>query len=155
MSGVGAAVDFRTSGRKNDRPGNISLGLTPERWLPGTAISGCRTVSQRAPDGGAVVRIGRTATARPANAALVKMEDLERLPVPSEEALRSVFSLTGAEARVAQGLAQGDSLEEIAAVLGVRISTARTQLAAIFGKTQTQRQAKLVALLSRLAHLSS
>jgi DNA-binding CsgD family transcriptional regulator len=75
------------------------------------------------------------------------------LPVPSEARLKVLFDLTGAEARLSQHLARGLSVEEAAQLLNVKITTARTQLAAIFAKTDTRRQAKLVAILSRVAHL--
>ena len=78
---------------------------------------------------------------------------IDELPVPSERALKFVYDLTPAEARLAQGISRGGSLEEVAADLGIRISTARTQLASIFAKTDTRRQARLVAILSHLAHL--
>jgi DNA-binding CsgD family transcriptional regulator len=76
------------------------------------------------------------------------------IPVPSEEVLRRVFDLTAAEARLAQGMARGDTLEEIAFSLGIKMSTARTQLGAVFAKTQTRRQPKLVVRLMRLAQLT-
>jgi DNA-binding CsgD family transcriptional regulator len=83
----------------------------------------------------------------------VALADLNDIPVPGEHVLQRVFDLTNAEVRLAQGVARGDSLEEVAAGLGIKISTARTQLSSIFAKTQTRRQAKLVALLGRLAQL--
>jgi len=76
-------------------------------------------------------------------------------PIPSEANLRTLFDLTPAEARLAQHLACGDSVEEVAQTLHIKMTTARTQLAAIFAKTETRRQAKLVAILSRVAHLES
>jgi len=76
-----------------------------------------------------------------------------RLPAPSEPMLRRLFGLTPAEARLAQALSRGDGLAEIAQALAIKMPTARSQLAAIFGKTQTNRQPQLVALLVRLAHL--
>ncbi len=84
---------------------------------------------------------------------VVALADLNEIPAPSEQVLQRVFDLTQAEVRLAQGIARGDSLEEVAAGLGIKISTARTQLASIFTKTQTRRQAKLVALLGTLAQL--
>jgi DNA-binding CsgD family transcriptional regulator len=75
------------------------------------------------------------------------------LPVPSEARLRALFDLTAAETRLAQHLARGDSVEEAAQALSIKMTTARTQLAAVFAKTDTRRQAKLVAILSRVAHL--
>jgi DNA-binding CsgD family transcriptional regulator len=86
---------------------------------------------------------------------VLALADLNEIPVPSEHVLARVFALTHAEARLAQGIARGNSLEEVAAGLGIKISTARTQLASIFAKTQTRRQAKLVALLARLAQLGA
>ena len=79
---------------------------------------------------------------------------LRELPVPPEALLRRLFDLTPAESRLARKLARGDSLEEVAQSLDVKMTTARSQLAAIFAKTGTCRQAQLVAILSRLAHLS-
>jgi len=86
--------------------------------------------------------------------AAAKLAELMDLPVPSEQMLRSIFDLTPAEARLAQSLSRGDSLEHVAQSLNIRMTTARSQLAAIFAKTQTCRQAQLVAILSRLAHLT-
>ena len=83
----------------------------------------------------------------------VSLTDLHDFPVPHEDTLRAVFDLTPAEARLAQGITRGDTLEEVATSLGIKMPTARTQLAAVFAKTGTQRQAKLVAILTRLALL--
>jgi hypothetical protein len=47
----------------------------------------------------------------------------------------------------------GERLEDVAAARGVKISTVRTQLAALLQKTGTPRQSALVGLLSRLALL--
>lgn len=75
-------------------------------------------------------------------------------PVPSARLLQECFNLTPAETRLAQFMARAESVEDAALALGVKPCTARSQLAAIFEKTGTARQAQLVALLSRLAHLS-
>ena len=74
-------------------------------------------------------------------------------PTPSETQLRALLDLTVAEARLARLLASGDTLEVVAQKLCVKLTTARSQLAAIFSKTGIRRQAKLVAILSRIAHL--
>ena len=76
-----------------------------------------------------------------------------RLPVPSASLLGEYFDLTPAEARLAQIIAQGGTLDEAAQMLDIKMSTARTQLASIFAKTKTRRQGRLVAILSRIAHL--
>ena len=89
-----------------------------------------------------------------ADAAPLDMQQVLNFPVPSEARLRELFGLTAAEARFAQLLACGDSVEEVAEKLGIKLTTARSKLAVIFSKTQTRRQTKLVALLSRIAHLA-
>ncbi len=70
--------------------------------------------------------------------------------LPSSDLLRSVFRMTGSEARLANHLAAGLSLQQAADVSGITSETARSQLKAVFSKTETNRQAELVALLSRL-----
>lgn len=79
---------------------------------------------------------------------------LDSLPVPSAQLLQDYFDLTLAEVRLAQSLARGLSLDEAARHLNIKMSTARTQLASIFLKTDSQRQGKLIAILSRIAHMS-
>jgi DNA-binding CsgD family transcriptional regulator len=90
----------------------------------------------------------------PANRDGLHIIDIGELPAPEFAALNSVFGLSAAEARLAQALARGESVESAARLLEIKPSTARSQLAAIFEKTGTRRQAKLVALLSRLAYIS-
>ena len=90
----------------------------------------------------------------PANRDGLHIIDIGELPAPEFAALNSVFGLSAAEARLAQALARGESVESAALLLEIKPSTARSQLAAIFEKTGTRRQAKLVALLSRLAYIS-
>ena len=65
-----------------------------------------------------------------------------------------IFRLTPAEARLAARLACGESLEEASERLAVSLGTARNQLKAIFTKTETNRQAELVALLWRVSDLA-
>jgi DNA-binding CsgD family transcriptional regulator len=78
--------------------------------------------------------------------------DLSALPAPTFDVLNTVFGLSAAEARLAQFLARGESIESAAELLEIKPTTARSQLAAVFDKTGMRRQARLVALLSRLAH---
>jgi DNA-binding CsgD family transcriptional regulator len=63
--------------------------------------------------------------------------------------LRQVFGLTGAEASVALALSSGRDVKEIAKMRGVSIGTLRNQVKTICAKTDTRRQAGLVALLLR------
>lgn len=71
--------------------------------------------------------------------------------LPPDARLRCAFGLTKAEARLALHLAAGQSLASAASSFGVRLSTLRSQLMQVYGKTATNRQVELVALLHRSA----
>jgi DNA-binding CsgD family transcriptional regulator len=77
--------------------------------------------------------------------------DLEARVGLVERDLMSVFNLTPAEARLASRLSTGRSIEEIAAELSTSYETLRKQLKSIFLKTNTHRQAQLVALLAQFS----
>lgn len=79
--------------------------------------------------------------------------DLDRSPRPNTAALERIFGLSVKEARLAAALAGGATVAEAAAAHKVSVATVRTQLAAIFAKTHTSRQAELVMLISRLSAL--
>ena len=64
-----------------------------------------------------------------------------------------MFGLTPAEIRLALELAQGGILADIAQRRRLSRTTVRSQLASVFSKTQTTRQAELVQLLNRIAIL--
>jgi DNA-binding CsgD family transcriptional regulator len=70
---------------------------------------------------------------------------------PSVDLVQSLFDLTPAEARVARGLAAGDTVEDIASTGGVSRTTVRTQVRGVLEKTGCRRQAEVVALLSNIA----
>ncbi|ACA16874.1 transcriptional regulator, LuxR family [Methylobacterium sp. 4-46] len=85
----------------------------------------------------------------PAPRRLVILVDPKASTPVREIVLEKVFQLTAAEARLAAQLSTGMPLARIAKARGVSITTLRTQLAAIFEKTGTSRQAELVVLLAR------
>ena len=60
------------------------------------------------------------------------------------------FTLTPAEARLAQCLLAGMSVKQAAKTLGIGYETARKTLKAVFEKTGTHRQSQLVLVLSGL-----
>lgn len=66
----------------------------------------------------------------------------------------SVFGLTRAEQRVFEGIAAGQSVEQVAEHLGIAMSTVRTHLLRVFAKTQTSRQADLVTLAANFLPLT-
>ena len=81
---------------------------------------------------------------------LVTVTAPECASLPSSHLLRTVFRMTGSEARLAIHLAAGLSLQQAAEVSGITSETVRSQLKAVFSKTETNRQGELVALLGRL-----
>lgn len=66
---------------------------------------------------------------------------------PPAHILYGLFDLSPAEARVAQRLVEGRSVEEIATASGLSQETVRKQLKSVLAKTGTSRQAELVGLL--------
>ena len=83
--------------------------------------------------------------------ALLLVSDLEERPLPPQARLRSVFGLTPGEARVAAMVVGGEDLHIVAEKLHVAKGTVRAHLKMVFAKTETRRQADLVALLSHVA----
>lgn len=79
--------------------------------------------------------------------AMILVSDPELRPCPSIEMLGELYKLTVAEARLAQLIAKGNSLQEAASFLDITENTARTHLKRIFSKTDTGRQAELMAIL--------
>jgi len=83
-------------------------------------------------------------------AKMILLVDPSRAAAPSAVVLRQAFGLTPTEVDVAQQIATGRDLGEIAQKRGVSLGTLRVQLRSIFSKTSTNRQAQLVALLAGL-----
>src|SRR5687768_6974194 len=73
--------------------------------------------------------------------------DLDAHPEPSPRTLQRLFGLTAAETQLAVELARGHNLLDISRSRRLSRTTIRSQLGALFAKTQTRRQADLVALL--------
>ena len=83
--------------------------------------------------------------------ALLFIDDLTARESGDDRLLTAVFGLTRAEVRVARALLAGARPKAIAQQLAVSEETIRTQLKAVYAKTETRGIASLVALLSRLA----
>ena len=86
-----------------------------------------------------------TIFSRPELLVLIRLPNERRGPAARD--LVDLFEFTGAEARLAEGMACGLSLQDYAAQTGVAKDTVRAQLKAIFIKTGAQRQSELVRLL--------
>lgn len=67
--------------------------------------------------------------------------------------LASLYGLTDTEARLTSAIAAGHSLETAAALLHMRVATARSHLKAIFAKLGVNRQQDLVQLLTSLGSM--
>ncbi|HTV28324.1 MAG TPA: helix-turn-helix transcriptional regulator [Xanthobacteraceae bacterium] len=91
-------------------------------------------------------RPARDGLGAPLPAAILFIRDPEN-PTARSLALQGLFGLTVAEAKVASILAEGRSMEEIVDAFHISRNTVRTHLKSIFAKTNTTRQAQLVALL--------
>ncbi len=121
--------------------------------------------SPHALQGGGGLSISRTSHKRPYTVlvsplrnqapemAAVLLTDPERVLTPNPERLVRQFKLTPAEARLAAELADGKTVEAAAAVLAIRVATARTHLRHILQKTATARQSELVRLLLNTPNL--
>lgn len=84
-------------------------------------------------------------------AGVLVMTPVTHPQAPPVELVQSLFDLSPAEARVARGLAAGETVETIAAAGAVSRNTVRTQLRAVMDKTGCGRQAEVVALLGGIA----
>jgi DNA-binding CsgD family transcriptional regulator len=129
------------------------------------ALVAAATSDIAAPDAGGAMRVRRPSGKRPYTivvsplsrrypalstlrpTACVLIHDPDAPAAAPLARLRSVLGLTGAEAQLAARLAAGDDLRSAARVLGITYGTARTRLATIFQKTETNRQPDLIRVL--------
>jgi DNA-binding CsgD family transcriptional regulator len=86
----------------------------------------------------------------PAPAAFILITDPEAAPSHPASLLRAIYGLTRTEARLAERLMCGDTPDQAAEAMSIKISTARAHLAELFRKTETERQAELIRLLLSL-----
>lgn len=86
-------------------------------------------------------------------AVCIVIADPEAQSLVAADRLRALFGLSLSESRLAARLAAGEDLRGAAAALGIGYPTARTQLAAIFRKTETRRQGELIMLLLKTVPL--
>lgn len=80
-------------------------------------------------------------------AAIILLSDPERQGQLPKEIVARLFDLTPTEAHIALALAEGWRTADIAHHLGVSITTVNFHLRNLFQKTDTHRQAELVALV--------
>jgi DNA-binding CsgD family transcriptional regulator len=69
--------------------------------------------------------------------------------------MRDLYRTTPAEAALAECLCRGQTIAQAAGERGISETTARSQLAELFRKTGTGRQADLIRVLMSLQHRST
>lgn len=82
--------------------------------------------------------------------AAVFIHDTQQSGKLPADTLKTLYGLTRSEIRLAEGVVAGLTPAEAAHKYGVSINTTRTQLRSLFAKTNTQRQADLLRLLTGL-----
>jgi DNA-binding CsgD family transcriptional regulator len=82
--------------------------------------------------------------------AMVQIVDPNEPTYAQAEALRTIAGLTPTEARVAALVGAGPGAPEIAATLGVSITTVKTHLSRVFDKTGARSQAELARLIASI-----
>jgi len=80
-------------------------------------------------------------------AVLVMILDSAQPVDTAETELKQLYGFTATEARLANHLMEGLSLEDCCGAMGIRRTTARMHLRNIFAKTGVRRQGELVSLL--------
>ena len=86
--------------------------------------------------------------------AAVFIQDPLHQPICSEDVLRTLYALTGAECRLTLLLAEGLGIPDAAEQLGIAPATARAQLKSVFQKTSTKRQSQLARLVMSLSRVA-
>lgn len=99
------------------------------------------------------VILNETGLIAPDGTCIVALLDRKNRSPANPGTLQRMFGLTTAETHLALRLAQGDAPLDIARSWRLSRTTIRSQLASLFAKTETKRQAELVALLGRISVL--
>lgn len=159
---AGAAQHANRSARQMAAQPELArwLGALPVRVLAHGPLGRLVAASARGQGGGALLGepgrpevmvlalpIAQSPGSRQPGASMLLLARPARMPAAVTDFVMRTFGLSAAEARVLPPLLRGDNPAQIAATLGVKVSTVRTQLSAIFAKTGTVRQQDLIRLL--------
>ncbi|MDR6147401.1 DNA-binding CsgD family transcriptional regulator [Sphingomonas sp. SORGH_AS870] len=82
--------------------------------------------------------------------AMVTLIDPAAVPPSSAHRWQLAYGLTPREREMAELMVAGQSLDDAATILAISKATARVHLRQIFAKTDTNRQAEMIQLLSRI-----
>lgn len=99
--------------------------------------------------GGQGYQVDVTAVPAAGLVARVIIVDLEQQLRRRIESARRLYLFTPSECALAESLMLGRTPEDHAALRGTAVSTVRSQLHAMFAKSNTRRQGELIALLAR------
>jgi DNA-binding CsgD family transcriptional regulator len=142
------------SSAESSRLENLLLQASPTSLGTGTGPAGGVTISRRVRPPLQVlitpVRNLNLDASCPVIAIAFVSDPAQRIR-PAADILRALFGLTPAECRVALLLGDGHTPPGISELIGVSTNTLKTQLASIYRKTGTSRQAQLVRTLLQLA----
>ena len=143
-----ALGDTRADALLRDAPSRQSIEMTPRvRAVVSRSQCGLRDdCACRAPHPQVPARDIFSSLRR----VMLILTPVTRPEAPSVELIRSLFDLTPAEARVARGLAAGQTVRDLAADSGTSANTVRTHVNAVLTKTGYSRQSDVVALLNGL-----
>jgi DNA-binding NarL/FixJ family response regulator len=81
---------------------------------------------------------------------MLMLTPVTRPEAPSVDLIRSLFDLTPTEARIARGLATGQTVKAIATESGTSTNTVRWHVKVVLSKIGYSRQSDVVALLNGL-----
>ncbi|MDB5737963.1 MAG: hypothetical protein JWO65_1631 [Sphingomonas bacterium] len=106
---------------------------------------GARICADQGTRGRFVVRVETDLLMRPL--VIITVRDVGKHVSRVVEDATAAYGFTPAEAALAHSLLQGCSVEDHACEKGLRVSTVRTQLRGLMGKTETSRQGQMISLL--------
>lgn len=138
----------------HDRAADAMLAASVETL---SGVGGPRSVPVRNEPGGPVAAVVQIVPIRRAahdvfgNTVAIVVLSEPREGVADTTLLHSLFDLTPAELSVAQALAAGRSVAEIARQSGRSVATVRNQLKSAMSKTGSSRQMELVLLMQQLS----
>lgn len=134
----------------------LIAGATGQMREVGDARGGAFRLAASAQPGLTVV-VGPLAnkdfTSEESPAAFVLLTDPDRGASRPAWMLQNLYGLTAAEIAMAERILKGDTPEQAAVALSVKVSTARFHLRSLFRKTDTRRQSELVRVLLSLPNI--
>ncbi|MDP9051848.1 MAG: hypothetical protein M3O31_14180 [Acidobacteriota bacterium] len=131
---IAAFQTLVAAARQNGRQGAIALARRSERRSLNVLVSPFN-------------RVNRCLSTARVSLLVTDPESVVNFP---DDIFRALYDLTPAETEIANGLLTGFSLEDIAKLRKTALTTIRSQLKTLLGKTKTRRQAELIWLLASL-----